>query len=208
MSEQGKELMPGEIRPLPPGNSLSAEQMQAVALAVRELVTPIMRDIGKLLNNNTQAMEQIAAAQQMTNERMNDLEKQLRLNMPMTSRQAQFLNEAVRDKAREVLDKYGFADDKKAVTRLGNAIRKRLLARYGVSGVRDIPRCEYTVAMNQIAGWIDAMAVRDVLKEAKKRADATVEVAQQSAGVDGAPPDAREGDKSGECAVRSPADVW
>lgn len=207
MSEQMKELVPGEIRPLPPGDDLSTAQMQAVALAVREIVTPIMRDIGKLLNNNTQAMEQIAAAQQITNDRIGDLEKQLRLNMPMTSRQAQFINDAVRDKAREVLDKYGYADDKKAVTKLGNAIRKRLLARYGVSGVRDIPRCEYTVAMNQIAGWIDAMAVRDVLKEAKKRADVVVDEVKRAAGVDGAPPDSREDDKPGERAVRAPAGV-
>lgn len=159
--------------------------MKAVALVVKQMLEPVMQSIGKMLENNTQAMDQIAAAQQMTSDRIEALEKQVRLNMPMTGKQAQYVNDAIRARARDLLDKRGFADDKKAVTRLGNAIRKSILARYGVGGVREIPKCEYTVAMSQIERWNNSLAVLDVVKEARGRAKEAVPDADLPGSVDG-----------------------
>ena len=113
------------------------------------------------------------------------LEKQIRLQTPITAKQAQFLNDAIRAKARELLDKRGLADNKKAVTRLGNCIRKDVLARYGIAGLREIPRHEYQVAMSQISMWSNALTLRDIAREAREYVQ-VVEVAGQSAGVDGA----------------------
>ena len=151
--------------------TISPEGMQMMAVAVRELMGPLMEGIGEMLKNNTQAMEQIATSQQMMSDRIDALEKQLRLNTPMTAKQVQYLNDAIRNRARELLDKRGFGDDKKAVTKLGNAIRRSIPARYGVGSMKEIPRCEYAVALNQIESWNQMMTVLDVAREARERRD-------------------------------------
>lgn len=199
------ELPPAEIRPLPP--ALNAEGMQMVALAVKELMGPVMESIGKMLENNTQAIDQIAAAQQMTSDRIDALEKQLRLNTPMNPKQVQYLNDAIRARSRELLEKRGYADDKKAVTKLGNAIRKSVLARYGVGNLREIPKCEYTVTMSQIERWNNSLTVLDVVKEARRRAGTLMESAEPTADLDVSTQDERTDDKPRKRAVRSSAAI-
>ena len=71
------------------------------------------------------------------------------------------------------------------MTKLGNAIRKDVLARYGIAGLREIPRHEYQVAMNQIGMWSNALTLRDIAREAREYVQA-VEMAGQASGVDGA----------------------
>ena len=80
------------------------------------------------------------------------------------------MNDAIRQRARMLLDKKGIYD-KKATTKLGNAIRKAVLSRYGISNLREIPKHEYNVAMSQIEIWSDVLTVRDIAKEAKERAE-------------------------------------
>ena len=150
---------------------------------ITELMRPIMQTFGKLLENNTAALEQLSAAQSVQNDRLEALEKQIRLQTPVSGKQVSYLNDAIRQKARELLDKRGI-EDGKAVVKLGNAIRKAVLTRYGVSTLREIPKHEYNVALSQIGMWNDALAVRDVVKEARSRAEAS-EHAEQPAGEDG-----------------------
>ena len=52
-----------------------------VANIMNQLMRPLLEDIGKLLKNNTEAMEQIAASQDVIRNRMEALEKQVRLCM-------------------------------------------------------------------------------------------------------------------------------
>ena len=139
-----------------------------VTQIITELMRPVMQTIGKMLENNTAALEQLSATQTVQNDRLEALEKQIRLQTPVTSKQVSFLNDAIRAKARELLDKRGI-DDKKSITKLGNLIRKAVLSRYGIGNMREIPKHEYSVAMSQIAIWSDALSVRDVVKEAKER---------------------------------------
>ena len=143
---------------------------QVVAQVVNEVMRPLLESIGTLLKNNTEAMEQIASSQDVIRNRMEALEKQVRLNTPVTDRQARYLADAARGRARELLDKKGFADDRKAVTKLSGLMKKSVLARYGVGSLREIPRVEYTVAMEQIGTWNNVIDVMDVVKEARKRA--------------------------------------
>lgn len=162
-------------------NNLPAEmQNSALGQTIAELMRPVMQTIGKLLENNTAALEQLSAAQSIQNDRLEALEKQIRLQTPVTGKQVTYLNDAIRQKARELLDKRGI-DDSKATVKLGNIIRKSVLSRYGISSLREIPKHEYTVALSQIGMWSDALAVRDVVKEARSRA----EPAEQSSCVDG-----------------------
>lgn len=139
-----------------------------VTQIITELMRPVMQTIGKMLENNTAALEQLSATQTVQNDRLEALEKQIRLQTPVTSKQVSFLNDAIRARARELLDKRGI-DDKKSITKLGNLIRKAVLSRYGIGNMREIPKHEYSVAMSQISIWSDALSVRDVVKEAKER---------------------------------------
>lgn len=145
---------------------------QAIGSAVTELMRPIMSTIGELLKNNAEALERLAATQAVQNDRLEALEKQIRLNTPITPKQAGYINAAIRDRARELLFKRNLEDDKKAVTKLGNAIRRDVLSRYGIAGVREIPKHEYPVAMSQISMWNNALLFQDVVKEARIRTEA------------------------------------
>lgn len=143
---------------------------EMIGQIITELMRPVMQTIGKMLENNTAALEQLSAAQSVQNDRLEALEKQIRLQTPVTSKQVTFLNDAIRQRARVLLDKKGI-EDKKAVTKLGNAIRKAVLARYGIGNVREIPKHEYSVAMSQVEMWNDVLIVRDVAKEARERVE-------------------------------------
>ena len=144
---------------------------RTVSAAITEIMRPVIQSMGKLLQQNAEALERLAASQAVQNNRLEALEKQIRLQTPITTKQAQYLNDAIRNRARELLDKRELSGDKWAVTKLGNAIRKDVLARYGVAGLREIPRHEYQVAMNQIGMWSNALVIRDVVKEARERAE-------------------------------------
>ena len=81
-----------------------------------------------------------------------------------------YLNDAIRQRARLLLDKKGI-EDKKAITKLGNMIRKSVLSRHGIGNIREIPKHEYSVDMSYIGTWNDVLAVHDVVKDAKIRAE-------------------------------------
>lgn len=148
----------GEARPTVPVEELGG--------MIAELMKPVVAAIGKALENNTSALEQLASAQSIQNDRLAELEKQIRLQTPVTNQQVKYLNDAAKKRARELLDKRGISDQK-AVMKLAGAIRKAVLARYGISHLREVPKHEYTVAMGQIGMWSDLLTVMDVVKEAR-----------------------------------------
>jgi len=153
--------------------------VDALGGIITELLRPVMQTIGKMLENNTAALEQLSAAQSVQNDRLSALEKQIRLQTPVSGKQVSYLNDAIRARARELLDKRD-VDDSKATVKLGNCIRKAVLSRYGVSTLREVPKHEYNVAMQQIGMWNDALTVRDVVKEARSRADLIEQSAERS----------------------------
>lgn len=147
---------------------------EVLSRAITEIMRPVMQTIAQMLKNNTTALEQLSSAQTIQNDRLEALEKQIRLQMPVTSKQVTFINDAIRQRSRYLLDKKEI-DDKKAITKLAALIRKAVLARYGISSVRDIPKHEYSIAMSQIEMWNDVLLVRDVVKEVKERRKTEVE---------------------------------
>ncbi len=184
--------------------NLSPQTVEVVSVVVRDIMAPLMESIGKMLKHNTEAMEQIASAQQMTSQRIADLEKRVRLQTPMSRTQERYVSDAIRARARELLEGKGFADDKKAVTKLGNAIRKSVLTRWGVSSLREAPSYDYETALKQIGMWNDLIAVRDVTKEARKRAEhVAMAEAEQPTRVDGASADVCPNHQPNQRAVRA-----
>lgn len=152
------------------GNSGILVDPNSLGQIVAEIISPVMKTIGKLLKNNTAALEQLSSAQSVQNDRLEALEKQIRLQTLVTSKQVYYLNDAIRMRARELLDKRSVGD-KKAITKLGNLIRKSVLARYGVSSLRDVPKHEYNVALSQIGMWNDILSVRTVAAQFRNNAE-------------------------------------
>ncbi|MBR3740595.1 MAG: ORF6C domain-containing protein [Clostridia bacterium] len=142
---------------------------QFIATTIQAMMAPVMRNIGEILERNNQAMERIAATQQMMSQRISDLEKQVRLKTPLSRAQERYINDTIRARARELLEAKGFAEDKKAVSKLGGHIRKSVLARYGVDSLREAPAYDYETALDQVKCWYDPLVIRDVVKEARER---------------------------------------
>lgn len=152
------------------GNNGILVDPNSLGQIVAEIISPVMKTIGKLLENNTAALEQLSSAQSVQNDRLEALEKQIRLQTLVTSKQVYYLNDAIRMRARELLDKRSVSDNK-AITKLGNLIRKSVLARYGVSSLRDVPKHEYNVALSQIGMWNDIFSVRTVAAQFRNNAE-------------------------------------
>lgn len=168
--------------------ALAPEQAQMLPALIQQMMGPIVEAMSKLLEHNAEALDQLAGAQKVQNDRLEALEKQIRLNTLVTPQQVRYMNDAIRARSRELLFKRE-VEDMRAVKKLGNAIRKSVLARYGISALHEIPKHEYSVAMSQIGMWSDALQVRDVVREARdryERENAAVEASEPCAGTNGA----------------------
>lgn len=157
-AQEGKELMD-------PGKEVST---QVVASVVEQIMRPMLESMGSLMKRMSEAVEHIATAQDVMRNRLEALEKESRLNTPVTDTQARYLAAAAKDKAVDILSRKG-TTDKKAVTKLAGMIRKAVLLRYGKGSLREIPRCEYGVAMSQIESWNKATEVAKIVLEAQAR---------------------------------------
>lgn len=166
---------------------------QELAIVVQQMIAPVMEQIGAILERTNQAMERIAATQQMMSTRISDLEKQVRLKTPLSKSQEKCVNDAIRARARELLDAKGCVGDRRAVTKLAGAIRKSVLARNGYGSLREYPAYDYETALKQIAIWNDLLTIRDIAKEAKERAEASAH-AEQPADCHGEAPVSGEAD--------------
>ena len=156
---------------------------EALGNMIRTIISPMVEAMALFMRNNTEALERIAATQKIQTDRMEALERQIRLNTPITRQQEKYLGDAIRAKARELLFKRE-VEDEKATRKLTGSIKKSVLARYGVTTMREIPKHEYSGAMDQISMWNDAMCVRDAIREARKRSEKNLEGAGPAAEMD------------------------
>lgn len=160
----------GIPQPTDPGENLLSIPSGQIGAVIAEIMRPVIAGMVQMLENNTAALEQLSAAQSIQNDRLEALEKQIRLQTPVTGRQASYLNDAMRKRARELLDKHGI-DDPATIKKLSSSIRRAVLSRYGIGSTREIPRHEYPVAMSQISMFNDALVIRDLIREARRDQD-------------------------------------
>ena len=151
--------------------SLSAEESAALGIAIKQVMGPVLEAMAGMMRTNAEALERLAAAQRVQNDRMEALEKQIRLNTPVTSQQVKYLNAAMKARSTELLGKYQIADAK-AVKKMAGLIRRAVLVRYGIGKLNEIPRHEYPIATHMIETWMDMQAVRALVKEWRESADA------------------------------------
>ena len=146
---------------------LTPEQARALPALIQQMMGPIVETMSKLLEHN---------------DRLEALERQIRLNTPVTPQQVRYMNDAIRARARELLFKRE-VEDARSIKKLGNSIRKDVLARYGIGALHEIPKHEYTVTMMQIGMWSDALRILDCVKEARARAEKECYPAESTAGA-------------------------
>lgn len=142
-----------------------------IASVMDQIMRPMLESMSGMMQRMSEAVEHIATSQDVMRNRLEALEKQVRLDTPVTDRQAKYLTDAAKRRARELLDKRG-VDDRKAVTKVAGIIRKSVLAKYGIGAMREVPRCEYSVAMNMMETWNEVLTVMDAVKEARERKEA------------------------------------
>ncbi|MEG2469473.1 MAG: hypothetical protein RSB86_19040 [Comamonas sp.] len=99
-----------------------------------------------------QAMRGMADMARATNERMTSLEQQVRLLTKVTPLQASEINTAMKQRASELCESHHAPGCDKAVAA---AIRRDVRLMQGVQSLRELPRCEYTVTLQQVRLWDD-----------------------------------------------------
>lgn len=111
------------------------------------------------------AMQAMASMIRTTAEAMESLRRQVRLLEKVTPGQATAINRAIRERAQELCGVYGAkGGEKKAAAE----IRRSVKLQFGAVTARDIPRCDYEVAMEMIKGWDDYKAMMAIRGKVKK----------------------------------------
>lgn len=104
-------------------------------------------------------MRSMANMLRATNERMASLEREVKLLTKVTPAQANAINNAIRQRAAELCETYRAQGCEKAAA---NAIRRAVRLTTGTNSVRELPRCEYSVAMDQVQMWDDYKTMRAI----------------------------------------------
>jgi hypothetical protein len=100
-----------------------------------------------------------------TNESMMQLQRQVRLLEKVTPAQAGALNKAIRERATELCAIYMVSGCDKAVA---TAIRRAVKMRFGANSAKELPRCEYDVALAQVQGWDDYKMMKSIREKVKQ----------------------------------------
>lgn len=127
---------------------------------------PIPAAVAEEMRQMREAMQAMAQLLRTTNETMMQLQRQVRLLEKVTPAQASAINKAIRERAIELCAVYMLRGDgcEKPVAA---AIRKAIRLRFGANAAKDLPRCEYEVAMAQVNGWDDYKTMREIKGRAK-----------------------------------------
>ena len=122
----------------------------------------IMRD-GKLMPVQ---MANMAAMLKATTESMEQLRRQVRLLEKVTPAQTTTINRAIRERATEICSIYmvrGDQGEKLAAA----AIRKAVKLQFGAGSVKEVPRCDYEIALEQVRTWDDYKAMKAIREKAR-----------------------------------------
>ena len=120
------------------------------ALKKREQGHPVPVELETFMAQTMQLMQGMAEMVRATNERMTELEQQVRMLEKVTPSQASDLNAAIRDRAAAACKAYRMTGMEKPVAA---AIRKTMRLATGARSVREIARCDYKPVRELVATW-------------------------------------------------------
>lgn len=114
------------------------------------------------------ALATMAAMLQATTESMEQLRRQVRLLEKVTPAQASAINRAVRERAAEICAIYMVRGDQDQGKKLAAAaIRKALRLQFGIGSPKEIPRCDYEIALETAQTWDDYTAMKKIREKVK-----------------------------------------
>lgn len=142
--------------------TLQSEQPLTLPGDVSQAVAQTAQAVAQM----AQAMRGMADMVRATNERMAALEQQVRLLTKVTPAQASEINARIRTRAAELCESYHCIGSEKAAVA---AIRRDMKLTQGVQSMRDLPRCEYKVALHQVALWDDYKIMKGIARKEKSR---------------------------------------
>lgn len=131
----------------------------------RQTPPALPAEVQAALGQMGEIMRGMADMLRSTNERMASLEREVRLLTKVTPAQANAINEAIRQRAAELCEIYRAQGCEKATA---NAIRRAVRLTTGTNSVRELPRCEYGVAMEQVRMWDDRKAMKALRAKTNK----------------------------------------
>jgi len=90
--------------------------------------------------------------------KISELERQLRIDMPLSRTMELNVLAAIRTKAKALAGEYA-PDDPKAFMAIGREIRAKLYQHYGVRDIRSMPRCDYEIILERVGAtrWTTRM---------------------------------------------------
>lgn len=130
----------------------------AAMLEAQESAAQEMRRMSEMLAT-------MAAMLQATTESMEQLRRQVRLLEKVTPAQAGEINRAVRERAQALCRLYGAPGGEKSAAA---AIRKAMRLQLGAATTREIPRCDYEIALEAARGWDDYKVMRGIRDTARR----------------------------------------
>lgn len=135
-----------------------------------QAIIPVLPETAAILQQNTEQlgtyliqMAQMIASMQRRLDEMEENQRSVTISHEETKR----IGAAIRQRAAEYCEKYGLKD-KRDETAIRGAIKKAVLARYGVKDLHDCPQIALGAVMNQIDRWADirmVMKIRDKHRE-------------------------------------------
>ncbi len=131
-----------------------------------DIPASIPADVQQVLGQMGEVMRGMADMLRATNEEMAALKREVRLLTKVTPAQASAINEAIRARAAELCESYRATGCEKATA---NAIRRAVRLTTGTNSVRELPRCEYSIALERVRMWDDYKAMRAIRAKAQSK---------------------------------------
>lgn len=123
-----------------------------------EQVLTVLGNLEGLMRMMTQTVAEM-------NKRIDRLDRQVQQMTPITGAQERALGEKIKQRADELCVLHKLPEGSR--TAIANAIRKDIKTTGGVRSIRELPRVDYTVYIDQIALWDDFAVMRAIRKKAK-----------------------------------------
>lgn len=134
---------------------------ELVKMQSSEIRTPLEQALTAQLEAQQKAMLNMAMLLRETNERMKALEMEVHHMIKVTPQQANTINAAIRQRAKDVCRMHRAAGGENAAAA---AIRKSLKATCGAGSAREVLRSDFQVAMRAIQLW-DDYKVMEAIRE-------------------------------------------
>lgn len=142
--------------PEPQGLPIPVEEENALQLQIgQEMAAAIVRGMQDIQAEFMRVSAELAA----TSREMTELRRAVRTLTKITPAQAKSLSDGIRARAAALCADYGLTGHEKTVA---NAIRRAVKMTTGIQSMRELPRDEYSVALDQVEMWDDYKTMKSI----------------------------------------------